>query len=707
MIFNITVENNILKIKPENYKGFFRVQIFDYDNFIHKSGFLINKEYTFKLTKECLYYIKIKNIFNCTIYEKVVDFYSENIKKEFEDFCKNEYPIPEELKLEPYSLQKTPKPFKDFAVIKNAKNVSEKFLEKYSFVSTKSIKNVEILSDKILNKKDFVFSGLMNYENKLIIGEEDLKEDIKNNAVSTDNIGFFTYLKINNEDVEIGNDYLGNGRIFYYKNKESIVISNNYHLLLLILKDLNFDLNLDLDVLSSIICFEDEISLQLFSRKREIAGTYLLPIDEKIILSSNNYIFKNKEIYEIIGKNKKLSFREKHFINKEKLLDDGIKEIENNLKTVITDERFKDIIIDLTGGLDSRVVFGIANTRLKEILKNKKVYLQIGGKLEDLDKDNTDISIACTINSDYNYDYKKANSQYCKIFDKDFISSTLLYGSWEYRNLKIPYSLSDEYGLNLSGGNGEVFLRPYYSRLFLNKNINYERFFRKRHKSLSERTLLKYEKILTDEIKLIPGRNISEKFEMHYLFYANNYHFYRINRYIGYYIAIKTIHSKSLLKYKFLTWRQHFVPAEENFRILEKLDKKFLFTPCNKPMDEKERQKYIKKKYGIFKNPYYEYDAEKVKQEKDKYRQFRNNILPKQSNNRGEEFVSNLSYEDKFKCVLSQLMHCHNGIFKDEFGIELYRTLKNTLLNNKEKEALYYKMLTILFEAKLIENNNI
>lgn len=702
--FNVELKDNIIIVQPKNYKSFFRVQIFNYNGLVDKSGFLINKEYTYKIKEECLYYIKIKNLFNHLICERVIDFYTETTKKEFEDFCNSDYPVYDELKLEPFNLQKTPKPFNDFAVIKSSKNISEKFLKNYNFTTTKVSKNLEILSDKELNKKGVIFSGLMNYENTLILGEEDLKEDIKK-RFNTDNIGYFTYLKRNNNDIEIGNDYLGNGKIFYYKNEESLVISNNYHLLLLILKDLNFDLKLDLDILSSIICFEDEISLQLFSRQREIVGTYLLPIDEKIIVNSKNYVFKKKEIYKIIGKSKFSSFRERLFINKEKLLDDGLKEIENNLKTVINDERFNDIVIDLTGGLDSRVVFGIANTRLKEDLENKKIYLQVGGKLEDLDKQNTDISIACTINSEYNYNYKKTISKNCIIPDKDFISYALLYGSWEYVKSRKHEPLSNEYGLNLSGGNGEDFLRPYYSRFFLDKNIDYEIFMRKVLKSLSERTFLKYKKVFNDEIKSLPGRDIAEQFENHYLFYANNYHFYRTNKYLGSYLTIKTIHSKSLLKYKVLTWKHHCVPAEENFRILEKIDKKLLFTPCNKPMDEKERQKYIKKKYGIFKNLYYEYDAEKVKQEKEKYIQFRNNA-PMQPNNCNEIKTSNLLYDDKFKCVLNQLMHCSNGMFKDEFGIELYRTLKTNLLNNKEKEFLYYKMLTILFEAKFIETNN-
>ncbi|MBR2526225.1 hypothetical protein IKE67_07125 [bacterium] len=704
--FNVEIKDDVILVQPKNYKSFFRVQIFDCNGFVHKSGFLINKEYKYKLTEECLYYVKIKNLFNCLIYEKKIDFYKEITKKEFEDLCNNDYPVFDELKLNPLNLQKTPKPFKDFAIIKNNKSVSENFLKNYDFTTTKVSKNLEILSDKELNKKDVIFSGLMNYENTLILGEDDLKEDIKK-RFNTDDIGYFTYLKRNNNDIEIGNDYLGNGKIFYYKNEESLVISNNYHLLLLILKDINFDLKLDLDILSSIICFEDEISLQLLSRKREIVGTYLLPIDEKIIVNSKNYVFKKKEIYKIIGKNKLSGLKESLFTNKEKLLDDGIKEIENNLKTVITDDRFKDIIIDLTGGLDSRVVFGIANTKLKEELQNKKVYLQVGGNLEDIDKENTDISIACKINSEYNYDYKRVSGGAYKIPDKDFVSSTLLYGSWEYVTSLKQDSISDEYGLNLSGGNGEAFLRPYYSRVFLNKKLHYERFVRKISKSLSLNTFLKYKKVLTDELKLMPGRDISEQFENHYLFYANNYHFYRISRYLGSYLAIKTIHSKSLLKYKYLTWKQHFIPAEENFRILEKIDKKLLFTPCNKPLDEKERLEYIKKKYGKKTNPYFEYDTEKIKQEKEKYIQSRNIPVSTQNENFNEnEFNKNLSYEDKFKYVLNQLVHCNGGILKEEFGLELYRTLKNNALNSSKKMMLYYKILTILFEAKLIENIN-
>lgn len=330
--FYIEIKEDILTILPKIYNGFFRVKVYNEKGLVHKSGLLKNKDFSLKLKDDGFYSVNIKNIFNKVIYSKNFSFRSEETIKEFENFCNNDYPIHNEVRLNPFDYCKTPKPFKDFAIIKNTQLVSDKFLEKYKFSSTKINKNLEIISDKEINKNDVIFSGLMNYENKLIIGEEDLNDDVKK-GFCTDNIGYFTYLKRNNNDIEIGNDYLGNGKIFYYQKENTVVISNQYHLLLLILKNLDVELKLDMDVLSTIISFQNEIGVQLMTREREIVGSYLLPIDEKIIITPEKLQFKKKEIYEIIGKNKIKTFIEGIFTDKEKLLDEGIKEIENNIRS--------------------------------------------------------------------------------------------------------------------------------------------------------------------------------------------------------------------------------------------------------------------------------------------------------------------------------------------------------------------------------------
>ncbi len=622
---------------------------------------------------------------------------NQEIKKEFESFCKTDFEKKYNFSFNPHELIKMPKPFKEFVVIKNAHNVDEKFLAKYNFKSFK-IDNIEIIAEKDLNSAKCVYSGLMNYNNTLIMGEEDLKENI--DALTTDNIGYFTYLKIQNGEVEIGNDYMGNGKLYAYRKKDTFIISNHYHLLLLTMKNLDIKMEFNQDIINAILSHQGQLNLQLFCRQREIKNTYLIPIDEKILLTSKKTLINKKEIYDIIGKNKLQNYFEYRKTDINKLLEDGIKEIENNIRTIITDERFKNIYLDLTGGLDSRVVFGIATTRLKEELDKKHVMIRVGGTLENIWDKNTDAAIACTMNSEYGYDYILPINK--EIKEEDFASLGLLYGTWEY-NLPSFVAEESETAI-LSGGSGESFLRPYYSRKILNKFLTYNNLPIGGKDSISRKSFNCYKKLIANEIKKLPGKDIAEKFDMHYIFYYNPFHFYDAWRYKSNNLIFKTIHSKSLLKYKFLTWKKASISAEENFKVFDKIGKMFLFTPFDHDIDEKERVEYIKHYYGENTPTIFDgYSQEKIKKEKEKYLKFREE-RDKNLVHQGNEKSFAETFENRFESILHELILC-NKLFKGELGRIIYKRFRKNMFKERDKKILYFKLVSLLFETKLIQDN--
>ena len=208
----------------------------------------------------------------------------------------------------------------------------------------------ELLTD--VNGKTYLFSGITRWKDKLIFGDEDI---IKNNIdiiELCEGIGEFNLLTFDNDKLEISSDFFGMCHHYYYKSdKDLFVTATSYHLLLLILKEMNVEMKLNEKKITATMPLLDWVSQTNFTEEMDVEKCYILPPDKKIIVYNKNIIFSNTNLfYEVTAPE---TFNVSLY---EKYLYQAKDEIIANLHAVFQHQRFNNILCDLSGGIDSRMV---------------------------------------------------------------------------------------------------------------------------------------------------------------------------------------------------------------------------------------------------------------------------------------------------------------------------------------------------------------
>lgn len=236
--------------------------------------------------------------------------------------------------------------------------------------------NSIVFSDKELkidSLYESAFSGSFVSEKTYYFGQDELPSSeilIKNNQ-----IGSYSNVTIEKRKKQliISTDYFGVNKIFYFRRDGIFVASNNYHLLIVILSKLGVNLSLDKGKAISKLVF---ISLQPFhqnySSEMDIQDIFVLSVDKKIVIRNGLVTFVDSEIAKDI--NNPPSYDSVNYL---KLLEDAKGEIIGNLDAVLNHSRFNTAILDLSGGMDSRIVYAAATNlpQHKEKIKINSHYV--------------------------------------------------------------------------------------------------------------------------------------------------------------------------------------------------------------------------------------------------------------------------------------------------------------------------------------------
>ena len=376
------------------------------------------------------------------------------------------------------------------------------------------------------NKHDSIlsYSGTSICQSQFIFGDDDIT-----NQLSADDfksaIGNFTIITKSDSRVTVHTDYFGFAKLFYYKDGDDSFLSNSYHLLLKALKSSGVALKLDFDIALSKLNFVGlQPFYQNFSRRMDVTGAYCLPIDKLVHFDANGMHIADKEICKTLNNEDEVSDDE--YV---KLLDLAKQEIISNLDTIAKHPKFDRIIVDVSGGMDSRLVFS-AVTNLPE--HRDKIVINS----QDTRGAPDELNVALTINSKYDYDYDNTVETIVMPPPQELyenISSYYMgtYYSFNYSNLKTERPGT----IRITGFGGEIVARPYFSRLHLNTELDTyqvsdftDRYFEKfgylslfgTNSDLHTST----QNIFADELNLLPGHGAIEKFDIHYLYYRNGLH---------------------------------------------------------------------------------------------------------------------------------------------------------------------------------------
>lgn len=373
------------------------------------------------------------------------------------------------------------------------------------------------------NGRNIYFSGNLLYEHKYRMGKRDL-EGLQNLELAGLS-GRFCYIDVQEDRMILGTDYIANQRWYYYQDAHRIVISNSYHLLLLTLRKLEVSLRLDTQkAMVTLSAVQLQFLAQNFSRQMDIQNITQLTPDEFIELDSTGFHVLQSEA----GKDL-CDATPYHESDYQQLLQSIKDELLENARDTIFDSRFHDVVLDLTGGLDSRLVFAIA-TNIYGAREKIKIHTQ------DV-KGSKDLEIAARINNAYGFSYDDLpeSVENISLDYADQLGRSYYLGLYYTRGVVLHASGQSDRA-HLFGGYGEAYGRPIYARKFFQTHLQsikktevfvkalfheYADYFLGYGKAFRD----SFVRRVSEELEQIPGLSMLEKLERFYLFYRNSYHF--------------------------------------------------------------------------------------------------------------------------------------------------------------------------------------
>lgn len=692
-----------------------------------KSGWKKESHYSFELSITNRYFVKAFVLRNNQKYVKrteCFDYITEEDTEKFEKFCQKQMDYQAFCDVKPWYLYHAEEPFSNFCFFQGncEGNKIEQFCQEYNFETINFLENGNKTSSLIKEKEiDFkrdriLISGIGRIEKNLILGNSNLNNDEKT-VLSDEQLGTFTYCKDGGRAIEIGTDFFGMGKIYYFEDTDIFICSNNYHMLIILLKYVGKDLKINDEVVNALLCKMSQPFQQRFTRECEIANIFILPVGKKIVAKDKVTI-----VDSAIAKEFSL---DKNISNKEyiELLQKGATEILDNAEAVLKCEKYDQIIVELTGGLDSRIVYAaLTNFDLKE----REIYINtVKGK-----NNQNDIDVANQVNNVYNFLWDNRSSIIKRRSYKNKqneINSHFLMGGYYFplENLPSNYDIvfedleNEEKTIRLNGFFGEICCRPYFTRNILNKIENIEDYdidqilplIINQKDVLSIKSYKALCNVMKKELCQLPGRSPIEKYETFYLFYRNGIHCSKVREYERrgtwgvlqsknlYRLCRKTYYQKKDIKVQLDVLNQinpilGCIPyeAEKDNEAKDRL-KDELYYP-----DERYRNAVlpIKSDWNKWERAYEE-TREKINYITDEH------VSLEQVEE--ENYIWKQEWRKRFCLLLHGLMRYKNGIFRETFGIDVFVSffIKKDLSEAYYK-TLYNKMLALFLQLRIVDD---
>lgn len=682
--------------------------------YLYKDGNIIKKVvrdnldsiYNFELEQDGIYfvtvYIKSGEDMQSSNSEPVA-FFRDAAKEKFKKVLAEKTDEERKEKLELYTLKP---PFQDFGLVITETQADEKQILKKlpkRFCSAKSNilnKNAYIFSsNKLTDNGSFkiAFSGFCKYDGDILIGNKDIKnaDDPKE---LTEAIGNFSFLVQKGNDFIIGKDYFATSNIYYYSTPKLTAVSNEYHFLLLLLAEFNADLEIDDEIATANLCFcYWQLFEQHLSTKMEVKGVRQLPIENYICIEDGKFELKNTSVSEMLSK----EFDIKDY---EMLLKQAAKEITDNIELVYNSKKFKNVLVDVTGGIDSRVVFaGVTNIDDRQ---NKTRIFTYD------DKRTNDIKIAIPLNNLYNYKYDdiRDRMELKEAEDGQKILRSINMGTYYYIT-NFEGRRSAKGTVKLIGGGGEATLRPYYTKFILDDEISLvsdskafaSEFVRRRIGKclLGESGIKACVDVLGDEIDSTIGDGVIQKFENIYMTLRSGIHFnHRANQTKGF-IQWLPLYSKTAFYLKMNT-HNLFKGSKMVFDLTQYLNPVVSIVPYEKQSTNDEynrikdtllnREPCLKTELNTDDTNWRDAAVKKKK-------------ITKTNKVKKSNFSREEMYQQLKETFIYLMQNCSERL-RSEIGLPLYHYIERVKDTNDDIALIYNKIYSLADQINIIKCNN-
>lgn len=255
------------------------------------------------------------------------------------------------------------------------------------------------------DKKKIFLSGYAFYNGELCLGNADAHK-LNNDEFNMD--GCYTRLLCSEKSISLDGDYFGTQPVYIYQCVEQVIISNHYHLLIKFLKLLpNLCLSINKDYISESLGALCGVNDYPFSDDTLFKEIHALSVCHRIEIANGKIKFINNEIFHDLEKRENV-FPE----NYHECLKKSAGTIVEKLDVISKDKRFKEVSVDLTGGVDSRCVLAALSSI--DYKDKFKYYNSNSSNLED-----NEFTIAVTLGDVIGipFDYERRD----QIHEEDFI----------------------------------------------------------------------------------------------------------------------------------------------------------------------------------------------------------------------------------------------------------------------------------------------
>lgn len=349
-------------------------------------------------------------------------------------------------------------PHEDMAVIayKKEKPSLQRFVERHQFVLSEFDDNILSLSRRVpaksVDNSNYLFSGYTFYRGKMLIGMKELSENVADIRDIREAYGEFCTCIIGNGLIKCSSDFFGMVPWFYFDNKEVFIASNNYHLMLLLLAEMQVKLSMNIPRSRVNLITSGYTYGTVFSKDLDVSGCKVSMAYEELNYSATGGLALSRTaLWDILSQRTEWDedlYEEYIFKAKE--------EIESNCKAAFECPHFDKVVVDISGGFDSRVVFAAACNLPKRLRKKMYTYTRKSGTADDVEK-------AGAVTNLYRYPkYAYAKTDKSELFDGSnninlaHISRTL--GTFAINSYLYMANYDDFKTLELTGGVGDAVL---------------------------------------------------------------------------------------------------------------------------------------------------------------------------------------------------------------------------------------------------------
>lgn len=415
---------------------------------------------------------------------------------------------------------------------------------------------------------DCLFSGIAFNHGKLVFGADDCPSP----ASLKEAYGEFSFCEFTDHTIEFCTDYFGFGKWYYYLDEQYFAAATSYHLLLLMLTACGVILQMDI-VRSRVNLYEVGFGYtfgQQFSRNMDVKNVFMsLPTEKFCYIKKNHCVsFEKTSLYGLLAQPQR--YDEDRY---EAAILKAKDEICLNLQAIFESCHFDRIVIDLSGGFDSRVVYAAMTTFPKRLRDKADVFIR-DSHLSD------DRAIGNAVNNLYGHKVvhpHETDTSEIFINDKlDLFNLSIELGGYSNLERNCKCNINPRF-IEVMGGGGDAlfgFNRVYgdYAKLFLkypddNTIIN----------KIAENSAAPLFKacpqvvdeaanILKEVFEEIPDNlHLYQKLHYFYILFRNNTHFSAF-KYQSSLLTLNVLHSKNALIAKWMYWskfNRNEIPPEK------------------------------------------------------------------------------------------------------------------------------------------------